>query len=142
MTGHTGYLLWNISGAGCGISLFIMRISCHSIIASSQGCLRFSPLFHHEYPPAVSYGKPRLSAVPVRQLVSPSPRRRRRPRRLLTARPTRPLAAARCAAICSYFAEVLKKTSSSCMDVTLHQDGSWREVSKEVKEKPKVTAPG
>ena len=28
------------------------------------------------------------------------------------------------------------------MDVTLHQDGSWREVSKEVKEKPKVTVLG
>ena len=27
------------------------------------------------------------------------------------------------------------------MDVTLHQDGSWREVSKDVKEKPKVTQP-
>ncbi|XP_037073781.1 E3 SUMO-protein ligase PIAS2-like [Pollicipes pollicipes] len=34
-----------------------------------------------------------------------------------------------------YFAEVLKKTSGSCMDVTLHQDGSWRELTKEVKEK-------
>ncbi|KAF0288944.1 E3 SUMO-protein ligase PIAS3 [Amphibalanus amphitrite] len=40
-----------------------------------------------------------------------------------------------------YFAEVLKKTSGSCMEVTLHQDGSWREVSKEVKEKPKEEEP-
>jgi len=37
-----------------------------------------------------------------------------------------------------YFAEVLQQTDGSCMDVTLHEDGSWREVTKEEKEQPKV----